>query len=370
MSDGAPSLRPDVLLAQSGWVRGLARALVLDSSRVDDVVQKTWLAALEQPHVEVGNVRAWLGGIVRNVIRQERRSESRRVTHERGAQRPDPLPSVAELVLRADLQKRVVQAVLELEEPQRSTLLWRYFEDLSAEEIARRLGVPGSTVRSRIQGGLETLRERFDRERDGDRRAWSLGMFPLMLPRANAGEALVSSGSTGVLAMTIQGLFVTVLAVGFGFGVSSAFELVQSSRSETATAPAASMGSAPRSSPSRATEAPAVTHQDQESQRNSVTPQPAPQKPIRVKGRVLDLEGAPVSGVPVFVGGQPSPITPVEAGLRLSIGTAEERREAKGEPGEDYHEEEIEHGLGEWAAIDVERLKKKGVVLGKTISVG
>ncbi len=367
MPDSAPSLRPEILLAQSGWVRGLARALVFDSNRVDDVVQNTWLAALEQPSAEVGNLRAWLAGIVRNVVRQEKRGESRRVARERGSRGPEPLPPVAELVERADLQKRVVQAVLELDEPQRSTLLLRYFEDLSAGEIARRLGVPGSTVRSRLQAALEALRERFDRERGGDRRAWSLGLIPLLLPRGSAGAGLVSTASNGVLVMTIKCFLVTLLAVGSGFGASYAYKHARPAGSEPAGAGAASTLRAASIAPAEPElSAPeAVARQAQEGKRQPVAPQEKT-VPVQVKGRVVDLDGQPASGVAVFVGGQPSPFGKVEAGLRLSIGHEEERRPARGEPGEEYHEDEIE-GLAEWAVIDPERLKKHGAVLGKTV---
>ena len=39
----------------------------------------------------------------------------------------------------------LVAAVLDLNEPYRSTLLLRFFEELSAEQIAQRIGVPAST---------------------------------------------------------------------------------------------------------------------------------------------------------------------------------------------------------------------------------
>ena len=40
----------DLLLAQSGWVRSLARHLVRDPYRADDVAQETLLAALRAYH--------------------------------------------------------------------------------------------------------------------------------------------------------------------------------------------------------------------------------------------------------------------------------------------------------------------------------
>ncbi len=43
----------DALLAHADFVRGLARRLVLDEAAADDIVQGTWLAALDgrsRPH--------------------------------------------------------------------------------------------------------------------------------------------------------------------------------------------------------------------------------------------------------------------------------------------------------------------------------
>jgi len=70
------------------------------------------------------------------------------------------------------MHERVFRAVLELDEPYRSTLLHRYLDELSAAEIARREEIPGDTVRSRIRRGLAILRQRFDAEHGGNRGAW------------------------------------------------------------------------------------------------------------------------------------------------------------------------------------------------------
>ena len=143
---------PQALLAHSGWVRDLARALVFDPNRVDDVVQETWLAAISQSRDDVRNPRAWLGGIARNVVRETNRSDSRRRGREGRVVRESPdedcAPAADDLVLRAEQQTRVVQAVLQLAEPYRSTLLMHYFDDLPLAEIGRRTQESASTVRT------------------------------------------------------------------------------------------------------------------------------------------------------------------------------------------------------------------------------
>jgi RNA polymerase sigma factor (sigma-70 family) len=378
MADGGLGI--DALLAHSAWIRGLARALVLDSSRADDVVQQTWLAALEHPPGAVRNVRGWLAGLVRNLVRQEKRGEARRGTREQLALRREPLPPAEEVVERADLHRRVVQAVFELDEPQRSTLLLRFYEDLSAEEIARRLELPSSTVRSRIQAALERLRERFDREA-GDRRTWSLSLLPLAGASSSSGRIPCpsipsTSASTGVSSMIVKSLIASALVVATGLGVSRVQRGWSGSTRPSVSlaarsAPPAASGATDESSSSVATttetEAAVVpVAQRQEAQREARQPLSSPS----LRGRVVDVEGKPVAGVPIFIGGQPSPfLERAESGLRLK---REERKTVDWTPDHpaEFFEEPIQEALGEWAAADADFLKKRGAVLGKIVRTG
>jgi len=154
----------DRLLAQAGWLRGLARRLVADPEAAEDVVQDTWVSALRS-RLE-GNVgaRSWLARVAGRLARWRQRSDQARRRRERSGGLGQPSPAAAEVVERAQLQRVLVEAVLSLEEPYRSTILLRYFEDLSGEEIARRYGIPGSTVRNRLRRGLAELRARLDRK--------------------------------------------------------------------------------------------------------------------------------------------------------------------------------------------------------------
>ena len=54
MSEHAPNVRIDDLLAHAGWVRGLALSLVRDPGAADDLVQETWLAAMRRKEIELG----------------------------------------------------------------------------------------------------------------------------------------------------------------------------------------------------------------------------------------------------------------------------------------------------------------------------
>ena len=197
---------PEELLGHSRWLRALARSLVLDDAEADDLVQETWLAVLSRPLPTLRDPRAWLAGVARNLARREGRRAGARRLHEREAGQPEAVePKRGEELAR--LQRDLTDRVLALDEPYRSTLLARFFEELPPRAIAQRDRVPLNTVKSRIQRGLAQLRTGLD-ESHGDRRTW--GMALLSLARGGATKSL---GAWGVASAVAVGLIVA----GFAF---------------------------------------------------------------------------------------------------------------------------------------------------------
>jgi len=172
MTANEPHTPIETLLAEREWVRALARSLAADVNQADDVEQQTWLATARHPPGDLSSPRAWLGTVLRNLVRRGARGEGRRRVREMAASHSESMPSAAEMVARAETQRRVVDAVLALSEPYRAAILARFFEDMPPREIARRLGVPVETVRTRIKRGLAALRVRLDAEYGGDGKTW------------------------------------------------------------------------------------------------------------------------------------------------------------------------------------------------------
>jgi len=168
------------LLAHRDWVRRLARALARDESGADDLEQEAWLRAMRRPPSHAASLRGWLGTVLRRLAVDRGRSERSLARREESASRGEAtVPSPADLVAEAEAHRRVVEAVLSLEEPYRTTVLLRWFEDLPPTELARRLGVPVETVRSRLRRAGERLRERLGGDRDGGS-AWKAALLPLV----------------------------------------------------------------------------------------------------------------------------------------------------------------------------------------------
>lgn len=159
-----PRPDPELLLAHGGYVRSLAQRLAFDEHQARDVEQETWLAALEHAPRDPSRPRAWLAALVRNLAIKAWRGSVRRQRREfEVARAPREVPTPQEILERESLRREMVEAVLALDEPWRSALVLRYLEELSPAEVARRLGVPLETARTRLKRGLRLLRERLAR---------------------------------------------------------------------------------------------------------------------------------------------------------------------------------------------------------------
>src|SRR5262245_65091748 len=108
-------LSHEELLAQRRFVGGLARRLVADAGRIDDVTQETYLQALGARR-RPDSLRSWLRAVVRNVVRQFVRGEGRRGEREEAvaARAPKVAPATDEIAEQLELQRRLIERVLAL----------------------------------------------------------------------------------------------------------------------------------------------------------------------------------------------------------------------------------------------------------------
>lgn len=154
-----PALLDSLFRRATPFVAGLARRMQVPESQVEDVVQDVFLAVLTGATRVPGRTPtlAWLMGITRNKVLARRRSAAQRRlpsgTLDEGVH---PCPSVElELWEHSWLAR---DAIADLPARYRTILELRFFEALRAREIAKRLDLPASTVRTRLARGLERLR--------------------------------------------------------------------------------------------------------------------------------------------------------------------------------------------------------------------
>ncbi len=300
-----PSKDPTPILAHARWLRSLAANLVADPASADDLAQDTTLAALRSDPEPDRPLKGWLATVLRNLRRQRWREELRRTARESEAARDEAVPSAAELVERLQSHRRVVEAVERLDEPYRSTVLLRFFEERPPREIAERLGIPEETVRTRLKRALAILRRRLDAEKGADGRSWALALLPLGtgaegIPVAILGALLVNVK----LVLVSSSLLVVAVTTVMLWNSAPSTEAHSADRSTVAappdpSAPERTATSTPEPRRETARSAPA------ESVRSAPAPAATPAaKPVAsgddaVHGRVLDVIGQPIAGVDV-----------------------------------------------------------------------
>jgi len=296
------------LLEESAWLQRLAARLVADPARAADASQETLTKALERAPAEVASLRRWLATVLRNVVRQERRTTARREARELA--RPAVLEAepADELAARLELHERLVAAVRALEEPYRTTVALRYLEDLPPKVVAERLGVPVKTVHTRLERALEQLRTRLDREHGG-RAAWAGLLLPLSVPRPPlevAAPLTPLAPLAPLLAMATlwkwTGACAALVALGFmTVRTLAPDEPRAASQPAPAGAPDARELTAPRAEvavihPNAGREVVVVDS----GQTTSVEPSEEKAAPAMLTGLVLDLERRPVAGLTVI----------------------------------------------------------------------
>ena len=145
-------------------VLGVCRRILRDPHAAEDAFQATFLLLVRKAGSvrKRGSVGPWLYGVARRVALEARGAASRR-------QVPAPLdPEVAWVdnydgLVRDELHAALHEELGRLPEKYRAPLLLCYIEGLPHEAVARQLGWPLGTVRSRIARGRDLLGARLTR---------------------------------------------------------------------------------------------------------------------------------------------------------------------------------------------------------------
>tara|TARA_R110002072_G_scaffold299403_6_gene474973 strand:+ start:13132 stop:15663 length:2532 start_codon:yes stop_codon:yes gene_type:complete len=182
----------------------LARHLAADATQAEDLVQATFLTAIESANShEAGRpVLPWLCGILTNHARSERRQARR--APEPSRLRADNVQDVHAETCERELREEVHEAIAQLPEVYRPVLRLWLEHGLEAHEIAATLERPAGTVRAQVTRGMEQLRRALP--------AGLAGATAIAVGTGN-GLAAVRSQVLGTCSGTSSGL-VSTLALG------------------------------------------------------------------------------------------------------------------------------------------------------------
>ena len=135
----------------------------------DDLYQQTFLVAFEKNEIdETLKPVSYLLSIAANLWNNQKRKYLWRkkkaniiyFQEENLEQIAEDAQTVEEAMIKCDERELVRKAVDELPDKMRVVVLMYYMEDLSMEEIAKALGIPTGTVKSRLHQAKARLKER------------------------------------------------------------------------------------------------------------------------------------------------------------------------------------------------------------------
>lgn len=91
----------ETLLSRAEWVHRLARKLVVDEARADELVAEVWLAALGARGPR-SSLEGWVRSVLDNAVRTMCRGDRNRRARERSAARSEAVPSSAAILERSE----------------------------------------------------------------------------------------------------------------------------------------------------------------------------------------------------------------------------------------------------------------------------
>jgi RNA polymerase sigma-70 factor (ECF subfamily) len=197
----------DLLLQDIAWLKSLANMLANDRDDADDLVQEAWIAAWRRQPDATRPMRAWLTKVIRDVAGMKHRSDRRRAARHALADEGQVPAAPDELLAQMRLHRLLVELVIELDEPYRSTIIARFVEGRTSASIAQSLGIPAGTVRKRLHEALSRLRAGLDADA-GDRKRWA----PAVLAFAKGGMQVAKP--TKLVLVVLAALVLSAAVIG------------------------------------------------------------------------------------------------------------------------------------------------------------
>ncbi|MFZ0630030.1 MAG: sigma-70 family RNA polymerase sigma factor [Acidobacteriaceae bacterium] len=153
-----------------GMLYSMLLRILKDTGAAEEVLQdlflQVWRAA-GRFDASRGTLAAWLLVMGRSRALSRLRMRRRREVQDPEAFSFEAVPSPHDLedeIMRTQLSQRLREALATLPLKQKEVVELAYFEGMSQTEIAARTGSPLGTVKSRVRGAMQALKELFDDE--------------------------------------------------------------------------------------------------------------------------------------------------------------------------------------------------------------
>ena len=140
--------------------------LLHDPAAADDLFQQTWLQVVRnlRRYDSARSFDTWLFAIAHNTAMDLLRRRPGESLEDHEGEFHSPAPDALAAVLAGERAAILAAAMSTLPALYREALTLRFEEGMKLEEIAEVTRAPLSTVKSRVQRGLEALRQRISKE--------------------------------------------------------------------------------------------------------------------------------------------------------------------------------------------------------------
>ena len=141
------------------------RMLTYNTAKAEDMVQELFVRVwtYRASYRPAQPFTTWLYAMAYNLCKNDYRHEA--VHQDYAAEcslREEPTTTMDETIERSELRQLLRQAVQALPEPQRDAFLLHYDEELTVPEVARIVGCPEGTVKSRLAAALTTIKKQMN----------------------------------------------------------------------------------------------------------------------------------------------------------------------------------------------------------------
>ncbi|QDV07211.1 RNA polymerase sigma factor [Planctomycetes bacterium Poly30] len=320
------SISLDALLAESPWLRRLARRLVTGEDGAEDLAQDVLTAALvAAPTIDGRPLRHWLGTVARRRASRVRARVRARTDAEALAATPETVQGEPSTHDRLALHRELAEAIAALDPADRDLIVWRYFDERDAAWIGARLDVAPATARKRISRALQRLRDSLASSGRGAE-GWTLALVMIArLPGSSTPAPLTTAAPVGAAstAALLTAMTLTKLAAAAALIALVALAFLRSP-SENPGGATLAVDHAEEASLMDGDLASAHPSADQAERTSPVLTAPSEAHPVdteptlEITGRVMDERRRPVEG----------------ARVQLFFGTGETRESVSDEEGE------------------------------------
>ena len=138
------------------------RMLAYDTAKAEDMLQELFVRVWTHrtSYRAAQPFATWLYAMAYNLCKNEYRHEEVRQNYTAGCLlREEPVITMDETIERHELHRLLRQAVQTLPEPQRDAFLLHYDEELTVPEVARIVGCPEGTVKSRLAAAIACIKK-------------------------------------------------------------------------------------------------------------------------------------------------------------------------------------------------------------------